>query len=737
MRTHKLMLVLAVILVLCMPINAFAEADISQDANTQYFKDISKYGWAKDSINYFARAGVFTGDGKGNYSPGSNVTREEFASMLANAFNSDIAESTQTFSDVATTRWSYKYIESVKEYLTGYYPPKGKPFFDPTGDATREDVAVALAKMLGLSEDDLGNKDILDQTFTDADDVSFNLRGLMGVVVEKKIMVGNDGLLRPTAPITRAEVAVLLYKVMKSSVSDASEPLELELQVPETINTPQITVSGTTAKGAKVKINGYDAEVTDSGYFERSFTLKKEGQYSIEVVAVKNGRKAVEKRDFTYAVTGPKLVVTKCPSTSTASEVTIEGTLSNIDDFDSVNLTINDEPVYFTRFNYNSDIYKWSYKAQLEEGNNEFKIVAEDGDGKQAAITKTITYTAGGPELVITQCPETSASKTITIAGNIKDANDSSPKLYVNNKSIYVRWDGSWSEKFTLAEGKNTFVIKATNSNGKSNTITKEVIYNVGGPELIITQCPETSTNKTVTIAGTIKDPNDSSPKLYVNNKSIYVGWDGSWSEKFTLAEGKNTFVIKATNSDGKATTITKEIAFSAKGPEITFLNCPETTEQKYITIQGNVKDSNDDSVKLYIDDKEVKVSYYSGSFSKDVTLAEGDNTFVFRAVNSFGKTTSLVKTIKLSAINAPVLNVNAVNETTTAAAITITGTVQDSLDGAVKVYINDNIAAASNGSWTATVALKPGDNNIIITATNKFGKSATVVKKVTYSVVQ
>jgi hypothetical protein len=134
-------------------------------------------------------------------------------------------------------KWSYKYIESIKEYLTGYYPPKEKPFFDPSGDATREDVAVALVKMLGLSEDDLDNPDIINDTFRDAEDVSYNLRGLMAVAIEKKILVGSNGMLQPAAPITRAEVAVLLFKVMKSSVSVASKPLELNLEVPETINT--------------------------------------------------------------------------------------------------------------------------------------------------------------------------------------------------------------------------------------------------------------------------------------------------------------------------------------------------------------------------------------------------------------------------------------------------------------------------------------------------------------------
>ncbi|HEX2926469.1 MAG TPA: S-layer homology domain-containing protein [Ruminiclostridium sp.] len=815
MKFNKIVLVFALIISLCIPANVFANEVVGGD-NDQYFKDISKYGWAKDAINYFGRAGVLSGDGRGNYQPDKNVTREEFATMLANSFNADMDSSTQTFSDVPSSRWSYKYIESTKEYLTGYYPPKGKPFFDPTADATREDVAVALAKMLGLSEDDVQNPNILDDSFIDADDVSFNLRDLMAVVVEKKIMVGSNGRLRPTAPITRAEVAVLLYKVMKSSVSDASEPLQLDVDTPETVTSPDLCISGTTVKGAKVKVNGYDAEVDSSGYFEINFTLKKEGQYNIEIVAVKNGKKAIENRTINYEQTGAKINLTKCPSTSNTSKVTIEGTISDTDD--SSDLTINGEPVEYNRFDYNSDIYTFSYDAELKEGNNTFTFVVKGKNGKETTVTKNITYvqgapvltisqcpesstsktvtisgtvkddsdndpevyinnekeyvnwsgawsdtftlkegkntfvikavnssgktteitkdiifSVGAPQLVITQCPESSTSKTVTISGTVKDDNDSSPEVYINNEKEYVNWSGAWSDTFTLNEGKNTFVIKAVNSDGKTTEITKEITLTVGAPELVVTQCPESSTSRTITISGTVKDANDSSPQVFINNEKEYVNWSGAWSDTFTLNEGKNTFVIKSVNSTGKTTEITKEVTFTVGAPQITFTNCPEVTNQSSISIQGLVADSNDKNVKLYMNDKEVYLNY-NGNFSQNVQLASGDNTFVFRAVNSFGKSTSMIKTIKLAEIVAPTLTVDPVSEQSQVETVTITGSVQDNLDPSVAVYVNDAVVSSANGNWSAQVKLNAGENNVIIVATNKFAKSTTIVKKIVYT---
>lgn len=55
------------------------------------------------------------------------------------------------YSDVSHDRWSFPYIAATTEYITGYYPPKDIAFFDPAANATREDVATALVKIVGLS----------------------------------------------------------------------------------------------------------------------------------------------------------------------------------------------------------------------------------------------------------------------------------------------------------------------------------------------------------------------------------------------------------------------------------------------------------------------------------------------------------------------------------------------------------------------------------------------------------
>ena len=125
----------------------------------------------------------------------------------------------------------------------------------------------------------------------------------------------------------------------------------------------------------------------------------------------------------------------------------------------------------------------------------------------------------------------------------------------------------------------------------------------------------------------------------------------------------------------------------------------------------------------------------YSGDFSKSVTLNEGDNSFVFRAVNSYGKSKTVSKTIKyVGEIKAPLLSVDEISSSTNDSKIEITGIVNDALDSKVVVYVNDKKITSGNGTWSANVSLEDGSNDIIIVAENTYGKSTTIVKKVTYT---
>ena len=232
-----------------------------------FFKDVPKDHWAYDDIMYFYKAGIVAGIGDDYFAPEDNVTREEFAKLLALTFSKTGETATvQTFSDVTPDMWSYHYVEAVKEFLTGYFPKDAPAFFNPEAKAVREDIAYALVKINGLAEKtELQDPEVLSK-FSDADDISPALREYVALAVETGMLKGDDNnQLRPQDGITRAETVALLFRALKMPVdpdvtqspsptataNPTQEPTRTPTQRPTATPTQKPTQKPTAAPTAK------------------------------------------------------------------------------------------------------------------------------------------------------------------------------------------------------------------------------------------------------------------------------------------------------------------------------------------------------------------------------------------------------------------------------------------------------------------------------------------------------
>ena len=222
--------------------------------NADSFIDVTKEHFAYDAVQYFYRENVINGVGDSMFAPDEFVTREQFAKMLSIIYDKENYKAEEeTFTDVTSNMWSYSYIESVKEYLTGYYPAGGKAFYNPYGRATREDVAYALVKISGLSEANQADLTVLDN-YEDGAQISVSLREYVAIAVDTGLMQGYEKLLRPQDGITRAEVATLLFRAIKKPVEpDKPEIIEPEDNKPdeaekEEIKEPEIKDEESTKK---------------------------------------------------------------------------------------------------------------------------------------------------------------------------------------------------------------------------------------------------------------------------------------------------------------------------------------------------------------------------------------------------------------------------------------------------------------------------------------------------------
>jgi hypothetical protein len=349
--------------------------------------------------------------------------------------------------------------------------------------------------------------------------------------------------------INRASVATLLYRVLKSSYTQASKDVELNINMPEKTSSDTIRVSGEVTKGAKLLINNKEVTVSD-GIFDEAFKLSDgEKTYSFDFkAALPNGR--TRTISIVYETTGPKLTV-KIPAKTNKPKLTITGKLTDESD-SNPSLTINDDEVYIS---YNGD---WSKEITLKQGTNKIMISAKNKFDKETVMEKEIEFLADIPELTVDHVPENVTVNTITLTGRATDTNDSSIKVYIND--VYIDYS-NFSKSYTLAEGANTFVFKAVNNLGKtSEIITKTVNFVIGSPKLTIDNVPENVTSKTINLTGRATDINDGSVKIYIID--VYVDYS-SFNKSYTLNEGVNNLVFKAVNSYGKQTVVTKTVTYT------------------------------------------------------------------------------------------------------------------------------------------------------------------------------
>ena len=180
------------------------------------FLDVTEnHSWAKEAIDALSQKEIIAGVGGDMFAPDDQVTKEQFAKMLTLALGIETdPDAAQSYIDVPVTGWSLPYIEATKNY----FPlEEDLPInrFAPEKPFTRQEVAVTIVSGMGLGADvNLFNKEVLSSLYTDADDVRESIKTQVAIAVERGILRGADGLIRPEAPVTRAEAAVFIHRMM-------------------------------------------------------------------------------------------------------------------------------------------------------------------------------------------------------------------------------------------------------------------------------------------------------------------------------------------------------------------------------------------------------------------------------------------------------------------------------------------------------------------------------------------
>ncbi|MBK5262093.1 MAG: S-layer homology domain-containing protein [Peptostreptococcaceae bacterium] len=184
------------------------------------FADIQGH-WAQAYIELLANRGIINGMTETTFVPNGNITRAQFAMLLAGLEGADLSQyNTSQFNDVSQNAWYLGAVAwaSDNNITLGYTNIDGSKSFNPNQNITRQDMAVMMKRYL----DQVANKTLTESDakidFTDdniiadyAKDAVMQLQ-LAGIVNGKITQAGKTEF-DPTGKLTRAEAAKIIVSI--------------------------------------------------------------------------------------------------------------------------------------------------------------------------------------------------------------------------------------------------------------------------------------------------------------------------------------------------------------------------------------------------------------------------------------------------------------------------------------------------------------------------------------------
>ncbi|MDR6880948.1 exo-alpha-sialidase [Bacillus sp. 3255] len=178
------------------------------------FTDVKdNYLWAQEAIEALASKGIVNGTSEQSFSPEKNIARADILLMVVRALGLK-AEFGSNFDDVNQDDYYYEALGIAK--ALGITEGVGGNKFNPLEEISRQDLMVLISRALEkagkLSLQ--GNRDDL-KAFKDASGIAEYAQESVAALVKAGIVEGSDNRIHPEGKATRAEVATIVYRVLK------------------------------------------------------------------------------------------------------------------------------------------------------------------------------------------------------------------------------------------------------------------------------------------------------------------------------------------------------------------------------------------------------------------------------------------------------------------------------------------------------------------------------------------
>ena len=169
------------------------------------FTDCDRSAWYHEAVDFMVHAGLMKGIGQGLFGPRDSMTRGMMVTVLYRAAGSPKVGSPSGFTDVPGDQWYAEAVAWAREnrIVNGV----GENRFAPEDNVTREDVATILWRAEG---EKITGTDLT--AFPDADSITDYAQNAMAWAVDRGILNGDSGCLKPLDFATRAEFAAMFMR---------------------------------------------------------------------------------------------------------------------------------------------------------------------------------------------------------------------------------------------------------------------------------------------------------------------------------------------------------------------------------------------------------------------------------------------------------------------------------------------------------------------------------------------
>jgi hypothetical protein len=390
--------------------------------------------------------------------------------------------------------------------------------------------------------------------------------------------------------------SIALFSIDQGAATPATSGPQLSINsVPLATNLSSLTVSGTTASGAGVTVNGVAVPVS-AGAWSRSITLAA-GINLITVTASDASGTTVQTLSVDLVASGSTLPLvalslSSAPALSAVTPITLSGTVTS-----GASVLVNGAAA-------NVSGSAWSLPVNLSSGGNTFQIVASKAGFADSTQSFNIALDSSVPVLTALLLPDkaVTSAPVQTISGTVSDSGAASVLVDLNGvkRSVPVV-NGLFSLSLPLAYGDNAVSITAVDAGGNlSAPVTRTLTYDPQAPAATVTTpSGAISAAQSFTLTGTAPlgcsvtvDGNPASVAAARPAANAQVSSGTSWSYSATLQPGVNYFEVKVTDPvSHKVASAGASVSFDPGKPEIAVTSPAQdmATARPSVTITGRV----------------------------------------------------------------------------------------------------------------------------------------------------